>query len=82
MADDPFNRGPKWRKHVGRWNRDTSNRILSARLITDPNGVIREVQLALQRSHGVIADAAERLGVSRRTLFRWIERFPTMKNPP
>ncbi len=61
----------------------SNNPVLSARLVIEPNKVIAEVNAILRTvdlADGGVRRAAERLGISDRTLYRWIEQYPTMLN--
>jgi hypothetical protein len=57
--------------------RPPANPSLSARWMTDPRGAAGEVIVAVRGSDSMTA-AAKRLGVPRRTLYRWIEVRPEL----
>lgn len=46
--------------------------------ILDPSATHILVKAALRTTHGNVEEAAEQLGINRRTLFRWIEAHPEL----
>jgi ActR/RegA family two-component response regulator len=53
-------------------------RRLSARRISDPKAFVVECRDEVKKSKGNVSQAAEKLGVSRRTLTRYIAEFPAI----
>lgn len=53
-------------------------RLLSALVATGDAQGIRAIEVALEAHNGIVEPAAESLGVSRPTLFRWL-RLPGME---
>jgi len=58
---------------------NTQNPRLCALRVADPDAFIEEVTAAIEKHRGVIANAALELNVERRTLFMWLESYPTLK---
>jgi transposase-like protein len=54
----------------------SSNRTLSARYVAEPKLVVIECRIAIKLRNGSISEAARKLGISRRTLHRWIREHP------
>lgn len=51
----------------------SGNPQLTAMRMIDPTAVIARVKLAIKTHNGLLTDAALELGVSKRTLSRWIK---------
>lgn len=51
-----------------------NNPKLSAEAVSDPTGFHKKVKAAIKRHKGSVTEAAKDLGVSRRTLCRYIEK--------
>jgi DNA-binding NtrC family response regulator len=56
----------------------SGNPKLSALRILDPASAALKITLALRAAHGDVGEAAEKLGVNRRSLFRWIADHPKL----
>jgi DNA-binding NtrC family response regulator len=56
----------------------SGNPKLSALRILDPAGAAMKIKLALRAARGDVGEAAEKLGVNRRSLFRWIHDHPEL----
>ena len=56
----------------------SGNPELSASWITDPAGTQERCAKAIRQAHGVVKDAAEILGIDRRTLWRYINDHPPL----
>lgn len=55
------------------------NPKLSAERVSDPDAWQRRCEVAIRRARGVVQEAARELGVTRRTLTRYIEESPTLR---
>lgn len=55
------------------------NHDLSARMRLFPDQVARLCRLALKEKKGNVTLAAKELGISRRTLYRWIAEYPQIR---
>jgi transcriptional regulator with PAS, ATPase and Fis domain len=60
----------------------SGNTKLSALKISHPEAWLRAVRLAMRRNQGDVMAAACELGVSRRTLYGWIEEHPEIRDYP
>lgn len=56
----------------------SGNPKLSALRILDPAGAATKIKMALRTARGDVGEAAEKLGVNRRSLFRWIHDHPEL----
>jgi hypothetical protein len=56
----------------------SGNPKLSALRILDPAKAAMKITMALRAAHGDVGVAAEKLGVNRRSIFRWIEAHPEL----
>jgi len=56
-----------------------SNPKFSAERVVDPEAFERRCAAALKKSKGNVQEAARELGVSRRTLTRYIEQSPNLR---
>jgi hypothetical protein len=56
----------------------SGNPKLSALRILDPAGAAMKIKIALRQACGDVGEAAEKLGVNRRSLFRWIHDHPEL----
>lgn len=55
------------------------NPKLSAERVSDPDIFERRCETAIRRAKGVVQEAARELGVTRRTLTRYIERSSSLR---
>jgi transcriptional regulator with PAS, ATPase and Fis domain len=58
----------------------SGNTRLSALKISNPEVWLRMVRTAMRRNQGDVMAAAVELGVSRRTLYGWIEEHPEIRD--
>lgn len=58
---------------------NTKNPRLCALRVADPDTFIEEVTTAIKKHRGVIVNTALELNVERRTLFMWLESYPSLR---
>lgn len=55
------------------------NEELSNRMRLMPDQVVRLCRIAVKEAGGNISQAAKKLGIGRRTLYRWISEHPEIR---
>jgi len=57
----------------------SQNPTLSALFLSDPEKAKVQVRRALKKAGGNADEAAAALNIGRRTLFRWLKKYPDIK---